>query len=102
METLSTKDYLRERLEPKPGDFHYLCFSDLLIAIKSFMPTEASRVLDGSHTARPLFGDCIYHRADLTGGSDLDSHCLDLIPTGLNPHITNSPTYGRASSKVEL
>jgi SAM-dependent methyltransferase len=75
MEVLSNKEYLRERLKPKPGDPHYLCLSDLLFAIRSFIPTGAARVLDygsGGSPYRPLFGNCIYQRADLTGGRDLD------------------------------
>jgi SAM-dependent methyltransferase len=75
MEDLAEKDYVRQRIEPTPGDPHYLCLSDLLIAIRSLIPTGISRVLDygcGGSPYRPLFGNCTYHRADLAGGSDLD------------------------------
>src|SRR5205823_26934 len=63
------------RLEPRPGDPLYLCLSDLLIAIRNFIPSGASRVLDfgsGGSPYRPLFPSCIYHRADLIGGADLE------------------------------
>jgi SAM-dependent methyltransferase len=66
--------FLRERLEPRPGDQLYLCLSDLVIAIKSLVPPHTSRVLDygcGGSPYRPLFGECTYHRADLAG-SNLD------------------------------
>jgi len=75
MEALAAQEYLRERLEPRPGDPFYLCLSDLLIAIKGLVPSHATRVLDygcGGSPYRPLFGECTYHRADLAGGSDLD------------------------------
>lgn len=75
MDVLTTKNYLRERLEPRPGDPHYLPLSDLLIAIGDFIPPSSSRVLDygcGGSPYRALFGDCLYHRADLIGGADLD------------------------------
>ena len=53
----------------------YLCLSDLLIAIRSLVPSHAKRVLDygcGGSPYRPLFGECTYHRADLAGASNLD------------------------------
>ncbi len=74
MENLAANDYVRERLEPRPGDPHYLALSDLLIALRSLLPATVSRVLDygcGGSPYRPLFGDCVYHRADLSG-QDLD------------------------------
>src|SRR5262245_32089297 len=72
---LRDQEYLRERLEPRPGDPLYLCLSDLLIAIRGLMPSHPSRVLDygcGGSPYRPLFGECTYHRADLIGGRNLD------------------------------
>jgi SAM-dependent methyltransferase len=72
---LSEAEYLRQRLIPMAGDELYLCLSDLLAALKSLRPANASKVLDygcGGSPYRPLFGDCIYHRADLRGGKDLD------------------------------
>ena len=42
MEALAAKEYLRERLEPRPGDPLYLCLSDLLIAIKALVPVACN------------------------------------------------------------
>jgi SAM-dependent methyltransferase len=74
-EALATKEYLRQRLEPRPGDLFYLCLSDLLAAIKRLIPPQTSRVLDygcGGSPYRVLFGECTYHRADLAGWRNLD------------------------------
>jgi SAM-dependent methyltransferase len=74
-EGLAGKEYLRQRLEPRPGDPFYICLSDLLIAIRTLLPSDASRVLDygcGGSPYRTIFGECTYHRADLAGESNLD------------------------------
>jgi SAM-dependent methyltransferase len=75
MDLLSEAGYLRERLKPQPGEMFYLHLSDLLIALKALIPGQHSMVLDygcGGSPYRPLFGNCTYHRADLSGGNDLD------------------------------
>jgi SAM-dependent methyltransferase len=75
VEVLAAKEYLRQRLEPRPGDPDYLCLSDLLIAIQNLIPLGAARVLDygsGGSPYRPLFENSVYHRADLIGGTNLD------------------------------
>jgi SAM-dependent methyltransferase len=72
---LGKAGYLRERLNPQPGDELYLHLSDLLIALKALFPTHVSMVLDygcGGSPYQPLFGSCTYHRADLSGGNNLD------------------------------
>jgi SAM-dependent methyltransferase len=72
---LGEAGYLKQRLTPRPGDELYLHLSDLLIALKALIPTHVSTVLDygcGGSPYRPLFGNCTYHRADLSGGSNLD------------------------------
>lgn len=72
---LGETEYLRQRLSPRTGDPLYLPLSDLLVALKALRPANASRVLDygcGGSPYRALFGDCVYHRADLRGGKDLD------------------------------
>src|SRR5215468_4458665 len=72
---LGEAGYLKERLIPQPGDVLYLHLSDLLIALKALIPTHVSMVLDygcGGSPYRPLFGSCTYHRADLSGGNNLD------------------------------
>jgi SAM-dependent methyltransferase len=74
MPAIDNEKYLRERIEPMPGDPLYLSLSDLLLALQNLRPKEVSRVLDygcGGSPYRPLFGNCVYHRADLSG-HDLD------------------------------
>jgi SAM-dependent methyltransferase len=75
---LHAAEYIRERLDPRPGDVYYLHLSDLLLGIKDLIPQNVDRVLDfgcGGSPYRTLFGPCTYHRADLTGsaaGLDLE------------------------------
>jgi len=72
---VAAKGYLCQSLQRRRGAPLYLCLSDLLIAIRNFIPSGASRVLDfgsGGSPYRPLFPSCIYHRADLIGGADLE------------------------------
>ena len=72
---LGEAGYLRERLNPQPGEMLYLHLSDLLIALNAMIPGHLSMVLDygcGGSPYRPLFGNCTYHRADLSGGNNLD------------------------------
>jgi SAM-dependent methyltransferase len=67
--------YLKQRLDPQPGDTLYLHLSDLLVGLEKLVPAHLSSVLDygcGGSPYRPLFAACIYHRADLSGGSNLD------------------------------
>jgi SAM-dependent methyltransferase len=74
--SLTSAEYLQERLSPNPGEPAYLHLSDLLIALSALIPREIDRVLDfgcGGSPYRPLFGACTYHRADLaSSGPDLD------------------------------
>jgi SAM-dependent methyltransferase len=72
---LESNPYLRERLQPTPGDEFYLHLSDLLIAIRSMSAVKYSKVLDygsGGSPYRRLFEPTVYHRADLEGGPNLD------------------------------
>jgi len=73
---LGSEMYIRERLDPLPGDAAYLHLSDLLLAVRDLIPRDAMRVLDfgcGGSPYRSLFGDRTYHRADLAGtGASLD------------------------------
>lgn len=74
MSGLDDPTYLRQRIEPIPGDGFYLVLSDLLLGLRSLLPSDPSRVLDygcGGSPYRTLFKNCVYHRADLTG-QDLD------------------------------
>src|SRR5438309_6241751 len=75
MQGLGAEEYIRERIEPAPGDPHYLPLSDLLLGLKTLMPRDITRVLDygcGGSPYRRLFGTCTYHRADLAGDLDVD------------------------------
>ena len=70
MEDLAAQEYMRQRLEPRPGDPLYLSLSDLSLAVRSLMPSRVQQVLDygsGGSPYKTLFGNCVYHRADLTG-----------------------------------
>jgi SAM-dependent methyltransferase len=70
---LTSDEYIRLRLQPRPGDPDYLCLIDLLNAVRDMAPLEASRVLDygcGGSPYRSLFTGAVYHRADLAGGAD--------------------------------
>ena len=72
---LGEAGYLKQRLTPQPGDVLYLHLSDLLIALRALVPKNLSMVLDygcGGSPYRPLFGNCTYHRADLSGSNNLD------------------------------
>jgi SAM-dependent methyltransferase len=72
---LTSDEYVRHRLQPRPGDPDYLCLIDLLNAVRDMAPLEAPRVLDygcGGSPYRSLFTGAVYHRADLAGGADLD------------------------------
>src|SRR5262249_57058831 len=103
--------YLRERLNPQPGEMLYLHLSDLLIALNAMIPGHLSMVLDygcGGSPYRPLFGKCTYHRADLSGGNNLDFEygpdsklplelsAYDLIlSTQVLDHVQNPAVYLR-------
>jgi SAM-dependent methyltransferase len=75
MQGLAAKEYIRERIEPAPGDVAYLHLADLLLGLKTLMPRDITRILDygcGGSPYRPLFGACTYHRADLAGDLAVD------------------------------
>jgi len=116
-EILSANEYIRQRIEPRPGDPAYLCLSDLLIALKGLIPTSAARVLDfgcGGSPYRALFTLCqTYHRADLSGdGLDFeftdDARLPDyvgdsydcVLSTQVLEHVAESSTYLRESYRA--
>jgi SAM-dependent methyltransferase len=75
MEDLAAREYIRQRVEPRPGDPFYLHLSDLVLAVRDLIPSGSSRVLDfgcGGSPYRPFFEPCTYHRADLAGADALD------------------------------
>ena len=117
MEGLSAGDYVRQRISPTPGDIFYLHLSDLLIAIKSLIPADRSRVLDygcGGSPYRTLFDPCTYHRADLVEGSsniDFQYGADALLPreaenydcvlsTQVLEHVQSPPTYLKECYRV--
>jgi SAM-dependent methyltransferase len=70
MQGLDAQEYIRERIEPTPGDTAYLHLADLLLGLKTLIPSNIARILDygcGGSPYRPLFGACTYDRADLAG-----------------------------------
>ena len=72
---LASDEYIRQRLQPRPGDPDYLCLIDLLNAVRQMAVLDAPRVLDygcGGSPYRSLFTGAVYHRADLAGGANLD------------------------------
>ena len=72
---IENKDYLRQRLEPKPGDQDYIHLVDLLSCLDGIGTDEVLTVLDygcGGSPYRSLFPNAEYRRADFAGMSDLD------------------------------
>jgi SAM-dependent methyltransferase len=62
------KEYLRQRSSPIPGDPHYLCLIDLLLALKRIESTDRLIILDygaGVSPYRYLFPNSEYRRADI-------------------------------------
>ena len=72
---LATESYLRQRLDPQPGDEFYLHLADLRLALEGARAPAASCVLDygcGGSPYRSLFPSAVYHGADLTGTPGVD------------------------------
>jgi SAM-dependent methyltransferase len=66
-EHIRGETYLRERLQPQPGDSSYLHLSDLRQAMEGVRTTLPLRLLDygcGGSPYRSLFPHCNYRRAD--------------------------------------
>ena len=51
---LSNEEYIRERLDPKPGDPYYLHLSDLLLAIREEIPLARVGCSTMAAAARPI------------------------------------------------
>ena len=72
---LQEKEYNRERLEPNPADPFYLHLADLRQVLQSVATDAPLRILDygcGGSPYRQLFPRAVYHRADYSGGQELD------------------------------
>jgi SAM-dependent methyltransferase len=73
--------YFYERHCPQVGEAHYLCLSDLKIALNLFSSEKNINVLDygsGSSPYRSLFPNSNYLRADLKSSNLVDSDSLDI------------------------
>ncbi len=67
--------YLRQRLDPRPGDRFYLHLSDLRLALEEHRTDAPLRVLDygaGGSPYRSLFPNADYRRADFAAVGKLD------------------------------
>ena len=65
-------EYLRQRIDPRPGDGLYLHLSDLLLALKAHATDAKLDILDfgaGSSPYRSLFPNANYQRADFAIGT---------------------------------
>jgi SAM-dependent methyltransferase len=72
---LQTATFLRERIDPEPGDPAYLHLSDLRLAMEKYRSAEPLHILDygcGCSPYRSLFPLAQYERADFSGFDDLD------------------------------
>jgi SAM-dependent methyltransferase len=73
--TAGYSDYLRQRLDPKPGDPLYLHLSDLLLSLATGATESRLRILDYGAGLSPymsFFPNSEYHRADLGDEATLD------------------------------
>ena len=102
-------EYLRQRLEPVPGDPDYIHLHDLVLALNSYRSDEILTVLDfgaGGSPYRSFFQNADYRRADFGEMSDLDyvigddsrvdekDETFDLIlSTQVAEHVTNAAGY---------
>jgi SAM-dependent methyltransferase len=103
--------YLRERLNPLPGESTYLSLSDLRLAVEKIKTERAISILDygcGGSPYRSLFPNAVYRRADFlhTEGDPLDyilaedsavaeaDETFDLIvSTQVLEHVGNPKSY---------
>lgn len=109
-------DYLRQRLQPRPGDPDYLHLSDLIVALSKHRSDEQISVLDygcGGSPYRSLFPNAIYKRADFHEMADLDyvigndsrvpeaDDKFDLIlSTQVAEHVSSPGTYFSECSRL--
>jgi SAM-dependent methyltransferase len=73
--SIQDENYLRKRLEPRPGDEDYLHLVDLLAALRPFATSDKLTILDfgcGGSPYRSFFPNAEYRRADFEEMSDLD------------------------------
>lgn len=107
--TFANKEYIRQRLCPQPGDQHYLCLADLILALRRVETYDALTILDygaGASPYRSLFPNSQYRRADIAAFEDPEyiimgsgtvpekSNVFDLVlSTQVLEHVNNPDTY---------
>src|SRR5262249_49528624 len=109
--TIQTEYYLRQRMEPWPGDSLYLHLADLRMAIEGLRSDEPLVILDygsGGLPYRSLFPPADYGRADfLQADSDQLDYVLDaysrvqqesqtfdlILSTQVAEHVTDPAIY---------
>src|SRR5688572_6193687 len=75
LEGLADTQYLKPRIDPKPGDSFYLHLSDLKLALARHATDQPITILDfgcGGSPYQGLFPNARYHRADLPQVPDID------------------------------
>lgn len=85
---LAQESFVRERINPRPGDPYYLHLSDLLLALRRHSTPERIKVLDfgcGGSPYRSLFPNAEFYRADLRGAQGVD---YEINESG----VTNAPS----------
>src|SRR5262249_31561061 len=87
---LGEAGYLKQRLTSSTRQcFVSAPFRSLGSIERIYFYTHVSMVLDygcGGSACRPLFGNCAYHRADLSGGGNLD---FEYCPDAKSPPLMN-------------
>jgi SAM-dependent methyltransferase len=89
-EHIRGNEYLRERLNPRGGDFTYLHLADLRLALEIVRTDRAINILDygcGGSPYRSLFPNAMYKRADYL------TECFRLLKPGGSLYITTHGTY---------
>lgn len=76
LSSLRDDEYVRQRIDPQPGDLLYLHLSDLKIGLDRLLPMDAEAIFDfgcGGSPYRTLWpADRRYDRADIEGVADVD------------------------------
>jgi len=73
--SIQDNEYIRKRLNPKPGDADYIHLGDLFLALEQCRTDEKLAVLDygsGGSPYRSLFPEAEYKRADFAEMSGID------------------------------
>lgn len=115
-EAWASDEYVRLRVNPCPGEQHYLVLSDLKDYVARFATREPRRVLDygaGPSPYRPLFPNCDYRRADYVATPGL-AYVVDensrvaeqdgffdlVLSTQVAEHVANPAAYFREAFRL--